>query len=648
VIIMPVNLTYPGVYIQELPSSTQPIVGVATSITAFIGRAARGPVNQPVTINSFADFQRSFGGLWNQSYLGFAVQDFYLNGGSQGIIVRLYEPSELSLATINLPVTDPSNPNAVLTLVASSLGAWGNSVQVQVTNSNGTSFELTVQDTARTESFSGLTVDGSSTSVDQVLSSQSQLVRVSGALPSVIPNNMTQPENLAGGVGPGPAQFILPTSDPTGSPLTLAAASPGIWGNNVQIIITLNDPDDPVARAIANQYGLVPNDFFNLTVIDTGTNTLEQYNNLTIVNSSQRVDQILANQSQLVVVSGSLPSAVPEATPAPNPNATPPVLPTMLTGGDDGQVLQDTTVVDLVNGQANKTGLYALENVAAFNLLCIPPYASMPYDDTNNTGGTDVGSSVITAAAVYCQQRRAFFIVDAPTEWSSVSNAVGANLPVSGDAAANAAVYFPRVQYPNVLNNNQLQTFVPCGMVAGTMANTDAQVGVWKAPAGTAAALTNVTQFTVPLVDTDIGQLNPLGINCLRNLSAVGPVVWGARTCQGNDRLASQWKYIPVRRLALYIESSLYQSTQWIVFEPNDSALWAQIRLDINSFLNQLFRQGAFQGTTPQQAYFVKCDSDTTTPTDISNGVVNILVGFAPLYPAEFVVISIQQIAGNV
>jgi uncharacterized protein len=643
---MPVNLTYPGVYIQELPSSSQPIVGVATSITAFIGRAARGLVNQPVTINSFADFQRNFGGLWNQSYLGFAVQDFYLNGGSQGIIVRLFEPLS---ASINLSVTDPNNPNAELTLVADTPGVSGNSVQVQVTNSSGTTFDLTVQVQGTTieETFTGLTVDGTSTSVDQVLASQSQLVYVSGVLPSVVPNNMTQAENLAGGTT-GTAQTVLQTSDPAGSTLTLAAASPGIWGNNVQIIITLNDPDDPIAQAIAQQYGLAVNDFFNLTVIDTGTNTLEQYNNLTIVNSSQRVDQILANQSQLVVVSGSLPSAVPNATPVPNPNATPPVLPTMLAGGDDGQVLQDTTVVDPINGQANKTGLYALENVNAFNLLCIPPYASMPYDDTNNTGGTDVGSSVITAAAVYCQQRRAFFIVDALAEWTSVSDAVGAPLPVLGDAAANAAVYFPRVQYPNVLNNNQLQTFVPCGMIAGTMANTDAQVGVWKAPAGTAAALTNVTQFTVPLVDTDIGQLNPLGINCLRNLSAVGPVVWGARTCQGNDRLASQWKYIPVRRLALYIESSLYQSLQWVVFEPNDSALWAQIRLDINSFLNQLFRQGAFQGNTPQQAYFVQCDSTTTTPTDISNGVVNILVGFAPLYPAEFVVISIQQIAGNV
>jgi uncharacterized protein len=630
---MPVNLTYPGVYIQELPSSTQPIIGVATSITAFIGRAARGLVNQPVTINSFADFQRNFGGLWNQSYLGFAVQDFYLNGGSQGIIVRLFEPLS---ASINLPVTDPNNPNAALTLVANTPGVSGNSVQVQVTNSSGTTFDLTiqVQGTTIEETYTGLTV----TSVGQTLASDSQLVHVSGVLPSIIPNDVG-PENLTGGTT-GIAQTILPTSATDGSTLTLAAASPGIWGDNVQIIITLNEDGDPIAEAIAQQYGLDVENFFNLTVIDTGTNTLEQYNNLTVVNSPQRVDQILANQSQLVVVSGSLPSAVP--------NAVPSIPPTMLVGGDDGDVLQDTTVVDSVNGQANKTGLYALENVDIFNLLCIPPYASMPYDDTNNTGGTDVGSTVITAAAVYCQQRRAFFIVDASTEWTDVSNAVGAPLPVIGDAAANAAVYFPRVQYPNVLNNNQLQTFVPCGMVAGTMANTDAQVGVWKAPAGTAAALTNVTQFTVPLVDTDIGQLNPLGINCLRNLSAVGPVVWGARTCQGNDRLASQWKYIPVRRLALYIESSLYQSLQWVVFEPNDSALWAQIRLDINSFLNQLFRQGAFQGTTPQQAYFVQCDSTTTTPTDISNGVVNILVGFAPLYPAEFVVISIQQIAGNV
>jgi uncharacterized protein len=156
-----------------------------------------------------------------------------------------------------------------------------------------------------------------------------------------------------------------------------------------------------------------------------------------------------------------------------------------------------------------------------------------------------------------------------------------------------------------------------------------------------------VQQLSVLLTDMENGQLNPLGLNCLRSFPIVGRVIWGARTLQGADQLESQWKYIPVRRTALFIEQSLYQGTQWVVFEPNDDSLWAQIRLSVGSFMQSLFRQGAFQGTTPQTAYFVKCDGESTTQNDIDQGIVNIVVGFAPLKPAEFVIIQIQQMAGQ-
>jgi phage tail sheath protein FI len=141
--------------------------------------------------------------------------------------------------------------------------------------------------------------------------------------------------------------------------------------------------------------------------------------------------------------------------------------------------------------------------------------------------------------------------------------------------------------------------------------------------------------------------LNPLGVNCLRSFPVNGRVVWGSRTLAGADQLASEWKYVPVRRTALFIEESLYRGTQWVVFEPNDEPLWAQIRMNVGAFMQNLFRQGAFQGSTPREAYFVKCDSETTTQNDIDNGIVNIIVGFAPLKPAEFVVIKLQQIAGQ-
>jgi hypothetical protein len=184
-------------------------------------------------------------------------------------------------------------------------------------------------------------------------------------------------------------------------------------------------------------------------------------------------------------------------------------------------------------------------------------------------------------------------------------------------------------------------------VVAGIMARTDTTRGVWKAPAGLEATIRGVHSLIVPLTDAENGELNPLGVNCLRTMPAVGHIVWGARTRKGDDRLADQWKYLPVRRTALYIEESLYRGTQWAVFEPNDEPLWSQLRLNIGVFMHGLFRQGAFQGQSPKEAYFVKCDSTTTTQADIDRGIVNIVVGFAPLKPAEFVVIYIQQITGD-
>jgi phage tail sheath protein FI len=137
-------------------------------------------------------------------------------------------------------------------------------------------------------------------------------------------------------------------------------------------------------------------------------------------------------------------------------------------------------------------------------------------------------------------------------------------------------------------------------------------------------------------------------VNCIRNFPVYGTVLWGARTRRGADEEADEYKYIPVRRLALYMEESLFRGLKWVVFEPNDEPLWAQIRLNVGAFMHNLYRLGAFQGKTPREAYFVKCDRETTTQNDINQGVVNVLVGFAPLKPAEFVVLKIQQMAGQI
>jgi phage tail sheath protein FI len=290
----------------------------------------------------------------------------------------------------------------------------------------------------------------------------------------------------------------------------------------------------------------------------------------------------------------------------------------------------------IIGSRNDKTGIYALLDVDLFNLMAIPRTTKLPEAEAN---------SVIAAAIALCVERRAFYLVD-PDPQRTLSN-IGA-LAAQFSAEKNAAIFFPRVKVADPLDEFRLNDMPASGMVAGIFSRTDSERGVWKAPAGIDAALRGAQGLSYKLTDQENGQLNPLGVNCLRTFPVYGSVVWGARTLQGDDRRASEWKYVPVRRLALFLEESLYRGTQWVVFEPNDEPLWAQIRLNVGAFMQNLFRQGAFQGRTPREAYFVKCDKETTTQNDINLGIVNIVVGFAPLKPAEFVVIKIQQMAGQI
>jgi phage tail sheath protein FI len=256
-------------------------------------------------------------------------------------------------------------------------------------------------------------------------------------------------------------------------------------------------------------------------------------------------------------------------------------------------------------------------------------------------------NAAYSEATTYIAGRRGFLLIDIPEPTASLDAMQTWMMQNDSLRSRDAAVYFPRTFVPDPVNGNRLRSIGASGTVAGLYARSDATRGVWKAPAGTDAKLENVQALAYALTDLQNGALNPLGVNCLRTFPGYSHICWGARTLDGADQLASEWKYIPIRRLALFLEESLFRGTKWVVFEPNDEPLWAQIRLNVGVFLNGLFRQGAFQGKTPQEAYFVKCDKETTTQADRNLGIVNILVGFAPLKPAEFVVLTIQQIAGD-
>jgi len=277
-------------------------------------------------------------------------------------------------------------------------------------------------------------------------------------------------------------------------------------------------------------------------------------------------------------------------------------------------------------------GLRALDAVDLFNLLALPGITR---------------PSAIALALAYCEKRRAFLLVDPPASATTPAEIQGAAAAWPPEVKGHAAIYHPWLRIADPLNPGQTRLVPPSGTIAGLIARTDATRGVWKAPAGLDAKLEGVVALDRLLTDAESGPLNSRGINCLRSFPTSGFVAWGGRTLAGDDQSASDFKYIPVRRTALFIEKSVARGTQWAVFEPNDEPLWARLRLAIGEFLDRLFRQGAFQGATPREAYFVKCGRETTTPTDIGSGIVQIEVGFAPLKPAEFVILRIRQAAGQ-
>jgi phage tail sheath protein FI len=527
---MPVQPTYPGVYIEELPSGVRTITGVATSITAFIGRTLRGNLDKAITITSFADFERVYGGLWVKSLVSYAVKSFFLNGGSKAVMVRIAKDAKK--ATISLP-TEGSPPGS----------------------------------------------------------------------------------------------------------LVLEAANEGSWGDNLEV--SINYKTEPVSSTL-----------FNITIaenVDGGS--AEKFLNVSTSEDDPRyLPRVLEQSSLLVRVQGAGSFGRPQQTLQPSPES-PPSSPVKMinvpikvtTPGDDGT---DVTPTEYEGEELKNSGLWALENVE-FNLLCIPP----------PTRNLDTDVNVYAEGLDLCVRSRAVLIVDSPKVWGDVSAPVIAvqnaltgldGLGIKGPSARNAALFFPQVQQSDLKRDGQIDTFVPCGIIAGIMARTDTARGVWKSPAGIDASLNGIVGLQIDLSDDQNGQLNPVAINCLRAFPITGRVVWGSRTLRGADEMADDYKYIAVRRTALYIEESLYRGTKWVVFEPNDEPLWAQIRLNVGAFMHNLFRQGAFQGTTPKEAYLVKCDKETTTQNDINLGIVNILVGFAPLKPAEFVIIKIQQLAGQI
>ncbi|MGH7841770.1 MAG: phage tail sheath family protein [Candidatus Binataceae bacterium] len=521
---MGISPTYPGIYIQELPSSAHTITAAPTSITVFVGYThplKTKNFNQAVELFSFTDYENLFGGLFASdvfdSNVAYAVDQFFLNGGSIAYVIGL-KPFYRDINGTPLGATPPSLTFSSLVFVAlEPTDAATLSVTINNVNSAGDTADVTITYSSRVETFRKVTIAGSVNGlnyIDKRINGISQLV-------TVAPSGMS---------------YTLP-----------------------------------------------------------------------------------------IVSSTEVKGAFPPGTPA--------NFATTFSTLDFANVFQQDSTLD---------------KIPIFNLLLLPGIAD---------------SGIWSDALAFCERKQAFVIMDPPRQAvADQATASLTGLPLMADEmqgnnglapvpkSTNGAIYFPYLKSEDPLTGNIIE-LPPSGFVSGIYSRTDLNRGVWKAPAGLETNVLNTTGVVDRGRMTDPGQgaLNIIGVNCLRSFPT-GTVVFGARTLVGADDNTpfQQWKYVPVRRMALFIEQTLYENLKWVIFEPNDDPLWTAIRTTINNFMLSQFNQGAFQGDTPSKAFQVKCDSTTTTQDDINNGIVNIIVAFAPLKPAEFVIIKIAQLAGQV
>lgn len=453
-------------------------------------------------------------------------------------------------------------------------------------------------------------------------------------------------------------------------PEALVGAAPpaGTFGNNPDDFAFQAQflPDPTVASVGMQFYALEPCDIVPMTVnvtnlrasnsatptvydtfdlvITYGTR-IEVYRSVSLKNlqgTANSLDKLLNNISTLVTVEPITGTSYGTAFNYPFPTkpapvsftlgtiVTYPTVPTPLPGGFTGSF---SPANFLPVFQANSS----LDNVEIFNLLLVPAVSD---------------NTILSAALSFAERKRAFAILDPPPQ-ATAFQIPGSPLPPiatlmpSIPTSQNGALYFPYLKTTDPISSNPT-SIAPSGYVAGVFATVDSTRGVWKAPAGIGTPLLGTTGPVANGIMNDMqqGVLNLDSINCMRTFSN-STVVYGARTLVAGNQAFAQSKYVPVRRMTLFIEQSLVSSLTWVVFEPNDEPLWIAIRMTIESFLLSLFNQGALQGSKPSDAFQVKCDATTTTPDDQQLGVVNIVVGVALLKPAEFVVITISQLAGQ-
>jgi uncharacterized protein len=641
------NPTYPGVYVEEVSSGVRPIEAVGTSTPAFLGLAERGPDDGPRRITSWTEYQRIYGSFIADGYLAESVFQFFNNGGSQCYVLRV---TRGDAAGASVTVQNRAQPpvDDGLQLIARGKGAWGNAIVITVedgTRDPANELKLTLRHQDDASVVPDRLADQPALEVHDDLS-------MDPAAPNFVATALRLRSQLLDAVVPAAnralsAGFVRSGPDPAlplGDKRALLVELDGDGPQLVQLDAALGTERD-LARVAA--------------AIETAVTRLTPRRASTSADAFARFTCTVARDGRLVLQSGSANDARSSVrvTPAPGGDAT--VL--LKLGPADGAVAQGALatrrppaiaalqlgdapavapVTDRTPGDDGAQQMTTARFAAAFSQLdALTDFSLLAVPGENQPELVDAGMN-------YCERRPlrdVFYVGEATRE---TDTAAGAADYVQRLTRPNSygAVYFPWIKAPDLTGRSVEPVLLPpSGYIAGLFARVDATRGVWKAPAGTSASLGGATGLAAELTDVEHGNLNPLGVNVIRRFPTAGIVVFGARTVSSDP----EWKYVPVRRLAIMLRASIYYGLQWAVFEPNDELLWSQLRRNVGTFMMNLFRQGAFQGAAPADAFFVKCDAETTTQADIDLGRVNVLVGFSPLKPAEFVVVRISQKAGQ-
>ncbi len=767
-----VTVSYPGVYVQEIPSGVVSISGVSTSIAAFIGMAKRGPMLRPTRVLGFKDYERFFSEDTSQGEMTEQVQQFFVNGGEQAYIIRIADGEQEASVTLVNEAGD-----TVLTLTSRDAGLDANQIRARIDYNTANPertfnlelfrevFDASGQPVvSASELHSDLSIDpNASQYVVTVLENQSALARAAVDAVNVNAaatlNGYSASAAIFADASAAEAAIvaaIVATGDTTigrfrikvgATPwLTVELAAAGLTLNAVEtainaalaphttVTVTVPDPADSPLRVIASAAqndvlidsaaqediaqalgfgvlqggievgsfsaarpspsGLVskiddaPGDLAALlslgratkaALTDLGVAGAAAVRPFTILNTDitypsaagdieqgtasstpsllnigdnlQAIATALSAESDdwraevqgyrlaLIADFGSTSSGVGATFTSSTPN---------LSGaGEIHDGISGLRVAEALGGGSDgafaKQGDYENafqiidEDVDLFNIMVLAKSAADPASER---------AAVWGPASSFCQRKRAFLVVDVEPAQQTPQGVLDSLQALrTGVVKDHAAFWWPQV---TITSDGANKNIDPSGSIAGLMSRIDGTRGVWKAAAGLEASILGVRGVRVPMSDEQNGLLNPQAANAIRSFPN-GVISWGARTMDGFDNSGNtDYRYVPVRRFALFIEESLMRGLQFAVFEPNDEPLWSQIRLAAGAFMNGLFRKGAFAGATASDAYFVKADAETTTPTDQNLGVVNVLVGFAPLKPAEFIVISLQQKAGQV